>query len=98
MRAQYEAHIAAVLKLAGVSDPQARAARVLALEVRIAQAHAPDSEGAVRQQADNPWKRADFIRKALAWTGGLFRSGRPFPGQSGLSWSGNRRRWTEPRA
>ena len=41
LRAQYQAHIAAILKLAGVADAEAKAARILSLEIRIAQAHAP---------------------------------------------------------
>jgi predicted metalloendopeptidase len=63
-RAQYQGHVAAMLKLAGVPDPQTRAARVLALEVRLAQAHAPDSDGADVFKQNNPWKRADFAAKA----------------------------------
>jgi len=68
-RAKYEAHLAAVLKLAGVADPRPRAARVLALEVALAKAHAPDSDGADVSKQNNPWKRADFARKApgLDW-------------------------------
>ncbi len=42
LRAQYQAHIAAMLKLAGFSESETRAASVLALEIRIAQSHAPD--------------------------------------------------------
>ena len=42
LRAQYQAHIAAILKLAGVADSETKAARILSLEIRIAQAHAPD--------------------------------------------------------
>jgi hypothetical protein len=37
------AHIAAVLKLAGVADTDSRAARIYSLESRIAQAFAPDA-------------------------------------------------------
>src|SRR5882724_2916215 len=33
LRAQYQAHVAAVLKLAGVTDPEKSAARILALEI-----------------------------------------------------------------
>jgi predicted metalloendopeptidase len=43
LRLQYQAHIAAMLKLAGVSDAGSRAAPILTLEIRIAQAHAPDA-------------------------------------------------------
>ena len=64
LRAQYQVHIAATLKLAGIADAQAKAAAVLALEVRMAQAHAPDSDAADVFKQNNPWKRADFGAKA----------------------------------
>ena len=46
LRAQYKAHIAAILKLAGVADAEPKAARILSLEIQIAQSHAPDSDAA----------------------------------------------------
>jgi len=64
LRAQYRAHIAAILKLAGVIDSDAKAARVLSLEVRIAKAFAPDADAADVFKQNNPWKRADFATKA----------------------------------
>jgi predicted metalloendopeptidase len=75
LRNQYQAHITAVLKLAGDADPENKAARVLALEVRIAQAFAPDSDAADVFKQNNPWKRADFGGKApgLDW-GAYFQS------------------------
>jgi putative endopeptidase len=64
LRAQYQAHIAAILKLASVADSESKAARVLALEIRIAQAHAPDSDAADVFKQNNPWKSGDFSVKA----------------------------------
>ena len=64
LRAQYQAHIAAMLKLAGVADSEARAARILSLEIRMAQAFAPDADAADVFKQNNPWKRADFDVKA----------------------------------
>jgi putative endopeptidase len=64
LRAQYQAHIAAMLKLAGVADSESKAAIILALETRIAQAHAPDADAADVFKQNNPWKRADFEVKA----------------------------------
>ena len=64
LRAQYQAHIAAILKLAGVADSEAKAARILALEIRMAQAHAPDADAADVFKQNNPWKRGDFSVKA----------------------------------
>jgi len=69
LRNQYQAHIKAVLTLAGDTNPESRAARILALEIRIAQAFAPDSDAADVFKQNNPWKRADFNTKApgLDW-------------------------------
>ena len=63
-RAQYKAHVEAVLKLAGVADSETKAARILSLEIRIAQAFAPDADAADTFKQNNPWKRADFGVKA----------------------------------
>jgi len=64
LRAQYQAHIAAILKLADVPDAESKAPRILSLEIRLAQAHAPDSDAADVFKQNNPWKRADFDAKA----------------------------------
>ena len=64
LRSQYQAHIAAILKLAGVADAETKAARILSLEIRMAQAHAPDADAADVFKQNNPWKRADFSVKA----------------------------------
>ena len=64
LRAQYQAHIAAILKLAGIADSENRAAGVLSLEIHLAQGHAPDAHAADVFKQDNPWKRADFSVKA----------------------------------
>jgi putative endopeptidase len=64
LRTQYQTHIAAILKLAGITDPENRAARILSLEIRIAQTHAPDSDAADVFKQNNSWKRADFGAKA----------------------------------
>ena len=64
LREKYQAHIAAILKLADIPASEAKAARVLALESRIAQAHAPDADAADVFKQNNPWKRADFDGKA----------------------------------
>ncbi len=64
LRAQYQAHIAAMLDLGGIPDSQTKAARILSLEIRIAQAFAPDADAADVFKQNNPWKRADFDAKA----------------------------------
>jgi len=64
LRGRYQSHIAAMLKLANIADSEDRAARILALEVKIAQSHAPDSDAADVFKQNNPWKRTDFAIKA----------------------------------
>ncbi len=69
LRAKYQAHVANVLKLAGVADAEAKAAAIMGLETKMAQAHTSrvDSEDVLK--ANNPWARADFAAKApgLDW-------------------------------
>jgi len=64
LRTQYQSHVAAMLKLAGVADAETKAARILNLEIQIAKAHAPDSDAADVFKQNNPWKRSDFVVKA----------------------------------
>ncbi|GLH70360.1 peptidase M13 [Geothrix rubra] len=64
VRDQYRAHIARVLALAGEKDAEAKAARVLDLEHRIAEAHATREDSEEVKKGDNPWSRADFTTKA----------------------------------
>ncbi len=70
-RAKYKKHIAAMLKLAGIRDPETKAANVLALETRIAQSFAPDSDAADVFKQNNPWKLQEFSVRApgLDWNG-----------------------------
>jgi len=64
LRAKYQTHIAAVLKVASIADSGTRAAHVLSLEIRIANTFAPDADAADVFKQNNPWKRADFPVKA----------------------------------
>jgi putative endopeptidase len=64
LRSRYQAHIVTILELAAVTAPEAKAQRVMALEVLLAQSHAPDSDAADVFKQNNPWKRADFADKA----------------------------------
>lgn len=69
LRSQYQAHIAATFKLAGIADADARAARVFELERKIALAHASREDSSDVLKANNNWSAADFARKApgLDW-------------------------------
>jgi predicted metalloendopeptidase len=64
IREGYRAHIAAMLKLAQMEDADARAERILALETRIASAHATRTESADVLKANNPWRREAFPQRA----------------------------------
>lgn len=68
-REVYRAHVAAVLRLAGLDQPDVRAARVLALEVAIAGTHASRADTDDVFKTDNTWRRSDFAAKApgLDW-------------------------------
>jgi putative endopeptidase len=70
LRTKYQAHIAAMLKLAGFDDTEARAANVIALEHAIAEKHIPLEENEDIHKANNTWQQSDFTAKApgLDWT------------------------------
>src|SRR5579864_2507568 len=69
LRADYQKHIATMLKLAGFSEPEARAARIFELEHAIAEKHWTLAEDQDVHKANNPWKQSDFATKApgLDW-------------------------------
>jgi putative endopeptidase len=69
IRTKYQAHVAAMLKLAGLTDSDARAARIVELEHAIAEKHIPLAEDEDVHKANNPWKQAEFAAKApgLDW-------------------------------
>jgi putative endopeptidase len=68
LRKQYQAHIAAIFKLAGFADQDARASRVFALETAIAKVHATRVESEDVHSAVS-WKREELAVKApgLDW-------------------------------
>ena len=69
VRSKYETHVAAMMKLAGFSDPETRARQIIELEHSIAQTHRTLAENEDIHKADNIWKPADFPSKApgLDW-------------------------------
>jgi putative endopeptidase len=69
LRTQYQAHISAILKLAGFSETDARATRILELERAIAQSHRSLADNEDIHKANNTWTQADFSAKApgLDW-------------------------------
>jgi len=69
VREGYRAHVAAMFQLAGMSDAEARAQRVVELEHAIAEKHLSLAENEDIHKANNTWKQADFGAKApgLDW-------------------------------
>ena len=73
IRSQYQQYIAALLQMSGsatsTADASARAARLLALETKIAQSHASREDSENIKKANNRWQRKDFSQKAagLDW-------------------------------
>ncbi|MCU1276733.1 MAG: Metallopeptidase [bacterium] len=69
IRKKYLAHIATVLKLAGIGDAEAKAARIFELERRIAEKHATRVESEDVEKGNNHWTRRDFTTRApgLDW-------------------------------
>ncbi len=69
IRTEYQKHISEMLKLAGFTDTDARAARIVELEHSIAEKHLSLSDNDDIHKANNTWKQADFTAKApgLEW-------------------------------
>jgi len=64
LRGKYQAHVAAMLKLAGHVDPEGAAKRVMALETAIARTHATVDESADVTKSNTVWTRAELPTKA----------------------------------
>ena len=69
IRTKYQAHVAAMFKLAGFSDPEKRAEAVFKLEHDIAEKHWKVEETEDVHRGNNYWKRGEFASKApgLDW-------------------------------
>jgi len=69
IRTKYQAHVSALLKLAGFSDPELRAQRIIELEHAIAEKHMSLADEQDVHKANNTWKQADFAANApgLDW-------------------------------
>jgi putative endopeptidase len=77
VRKAYQPHVAAMLKLAGLADPEAKAAAIVALETRMAQVHLSREANEDVKKGNNHWTRADLAAKApgLDWDGFLGAAG-----------------------
>ncbi len=69
IRPKYQAHIAAVLALAGIDHPADRAARIFELERRMAEVHWTRDASEQIAAGNNHWARSQFDAKApdLDW-------------------------------
>ncbi len=69
VRTKYQAHVSAMLKLAGFDNTDARAEKIIALEHAIAQKHTSLADNDDIHKANNVWKQADFSKNApgLDW-------------------------------
>jgi putative endopeptidase len=69
IRPKYEAHIAAVLSLAGIGGAAARAAKIFELERRMAEVHWTRAASEQIAAGNNHWSRAQFLDEApdLDW-------------------------------
>ena len=70
LQAKYRAHIAAILKLANIADPEEKSRRIYDLETKIAQVHATREESGDVHKANNPWRLTEFSTKApgIEWS------------------------------
>jgi putative endopeptidase len=70
IRSVYAAHVSAMLKLAGFTDADVRAKRIIELEHAIAEKHFTLAENEDVHKANNTWAQTDFNTKApgLDWT------------------------------
>src|SRR5277367_1425231 len=82
IRTKYQAHVSAMLKLAGFTDADARAQHVIELEHAIAEKHLTLAENEDVQKANNPWKNSDFDAKAPGLDWAEFFRGAGLSGQS----------------
>ena len=69
VREQYRPHVTAMLKLAGVPNPDAKAEAIVQLETRMARVHLSREASSDVQKGNNHWSTADFAAKApgLDW-------------------------------
>ncbi|MFL5344672.1 MAG: M13 family metallopeptidase [Hyalangium sp.] len=69
VRQKYQQHIVAMLRLAGLSDADARARGIFELERKIAQAHWTQVDTQDITKTNNPWPRDQFAQRApgLDW-------------------------------
>jgi len=88
IRAAYRAYLTQLMTLAGLSDPQTRADRVFALEMKIAAAQTDIIASQDAHKGNNPWTRTDFDTKApgIDWNAFWTASGVPAGQRDFIAW------------
>ncbi|WP_293904300.1 M13 family metallopeptidase [Phenylobacterium sp.] len=77
LRGKYQAHIANMLRLAGYSEPEARAKRVFDLETAIAKVHVSVDQSSDVTKGNTVWMRGEIAKRApgLDWDAFLSAAG-----------------------
>lgn len=81
IRQAYRRHVANVLALAGIDGADAKAARILELETKIARTHATQERTNDVEAGNNRWTQADFARRAPGIDWSAFMQGAGLSGQ-----------------
>ncbi len=81
LRTKYQAHVAAMLKLAGFTDTATRATRVMALETAIAKTHWSVDQSSDVSKANTVWTRGELATRAPGLDWAAFLEGAGLAGQ-----------------
>ncbi len=84
IRAKFQTHVSAMLKLAGFADTDLRAQRIVELEHAIAEKHIPLADQHDTYKANNPWRQADFAANAPGLDWAAYFHGAGLSGQANL--------------
>ncbi|MBS0199279.1 MAG: M13 family metallopeptidase [Proteobacteria bacterium] len=84
IRDKYVTYIGALLKQAGIADPDAKAKQIMALEMQIAKAQAPLTDSQDTHKANNLWATADFTKKAPGLDWGTYFKAAGLDGQQNI--------------
>lgn len=84
IRGKYQLHLAKVLGLAAIPDADAKAARIVDLEQRMAAVHSPRVDAYDIVKGNNHWSRRDFEAKAPGIDWQAFFAAAGLGGQSGF--------------
>jgi putative endopeptidase len=82
IRTKYQTHVSAMLKLAGFTDTDVRARRIVELEYAIAEKHIPLADSLDIYKANNTWKQADFAANAPGLDWAVYFRGAGLSGQA----------------